>query len=176
MMSERRILPLLLLAMLAGCSEGLTGYTTRSLYSRDIKTVAVPIWVRGKDVYRREIEFRLTEAIVKQIELSTPYKVVDRATADTLLEGTIEQVTQRLTSFDPGTGAARESEIRLVVSFTWSDLRTGAILAKRTRWAVAATYIPETPFNEDFFLGSQDAVDRLAVRLVEQMEEPWGDE
>jgi hypothetical protein len=161
---------------LAGCGDGSTGYTMQSPYRSDVRTVAVPIWVRGKDVYRRELEFRLTEAIVKNIELSTPYKVTKRECADTLLEGSIEKVTQRVTSFDPNTGQPREKEIVMTVSFTWTDLRTGAVLAKRSKYAVTSNYIPASPFNEDFFEGSEDGINRLAARIVEQMEEDWGNE
>ena len=168
---------LLLLAMLAsGCGDGSSGYTMREPYRSDVKTVCVPIWVRGKDVYRRELEFRLTEAVVKQIELSTPYKVTSRAKADTLLEGTIENVSQRVLSINPDTGQPREKEVTLIVSFTWTDLRTGSVLAKRSRYGVSSTYIPPDPFNEDFFQGSEDAMNRLAQRIVEQMEENWGKE
>lgn len=167
------LLPLLSLGMLAGCGDGHGGYTMRSPYRGDVKTVAVPIWARGKEVYRRELEFRLTEAIVKQIELGTKYKVASRDKADTLLEGTIENVTQRVLSVNPDTGLARDKELRLIVSFTWTDLRTGAVLAKRTRFAVASTYIPHDPLNEDFFQGSEDAMTRMAQRIVELMQEDW---
>lgn len=170
------MLILLLGGLLEGCGDGSSGYTMQPPYRSDIKTVAVPIWVRGKDVYRRELEFRLTESIVKQIELCTPYKVTCREKADTLLEGTIDLVSQRVTSFDPNTGQPREKEILMTVSFTWTDLRTGEVLAKRTKYVITSNYIPPLPFNEDFFEGSEDAINRLARRVVEQMEEDWGND
>lgn len=163
------------LAAAAGCSsDGTTGYTTNSLYRPGIRTVAVPIWQRGEKVYRREVEDRLTEAVQKQIELDTPYKVTSRAKADTELRGTIDEIDQRPMSINPDTGLARELEVTIIVSFTWTDLRPGGkVLVERKNFRVAATYIPEGAYNEDFFQGSEDAINRLAQRIVEQMETPW---
>ena len=63
-------------AVSAGC-----GYTMKDQYHAGVNTVFVPVWTRGKDVYRRELEMRLTEAIQKRIEQDTPYKVVAKTRA-----------------------------------------------------------------------------------------------
>src|SRR3954462_12433308 len=65
-------------------------YQWRSLYREDIRTVAVPIF-KNKD-YRRGVEFSLSKAVVNQIEMRTPYKVVAREKADTILEGEIVDI------------------------------------------------------------------------------------
>jgi outer membrane lipopolysaccharide assembly protein LptE/RlpB len=162
--------------MLAACgcaSDPTQGYTTKSQYLTNVRTVAVPIWTRGKEVYRRELEFQLTEALVKRLELSTPYKVVDKARADTELRGTIDNVSQRVLSFNPDTGDPREKEITYTVSFTWTDLRSGKVLVKRKGFHQAGSYIPPTPFGEDFYQGSEDVVNKLAQRIVEQLAAEW---
>ena len=123
--------------------------------------------------YRRDIEIRLTEAVVKRIESDTPYKVTDKARADTVLKGTLGPVEQRVLSFDPHTGLAREIQIRLIVDFTWTDLRTGEVRLRKRGFRVASEYIPPAPFAEDFFLGSESAIDRIAQRIVEQLANPW---
>lgn len=163
-----------LLPFLCGCTDDPTkGYTLRSPHRGGIRTVAVPIWTRGKGVYRRELEMRSTQAIVKRIELDTPYKVTRKARADTLLAGTIDLVEQRILSMNPDTGMPRELELTLHVSFKWTDLRSGKALVERSNFRVAGTYIPSAPFSEDFFHGSEDVVSRLARRVVEQMEADW---
>lgn len=162
------------LGLVAGCaSDGSAGYTTASLYREDIATVAVPIWHRGAEVYRRNLEDRLTEAIVKRIELDTPYKVTDTSKADTLLEGRIVSVSQRQLGIDPDTGRPRDLELQLSVDFTWTDLRTGEILAEERNFRASAVYYPTGALDEDFFEGSTDAINRLALRIVERMEKPW---
>ena len=162
-------------AALGGCANAdpTRGYTLRSQYRQGIETIAVPIWRRAAGEYRRGIEIRLTESLVKRIESETPYKVVDRKAADTLLEGTLRSVRQHVLSFDPRSGRAREVQARFLVDFTWKDLRTGKVLVARKRFPVTAEYIPEAPFGEDFFLGSEDALNKLAQRIVEQLTEPW---
>jgi outer membrane lipopolysaccharide assembly protein LptE/RlpB len=162
--------------MLAACGcdvDPTQGYTTRSQYPKSIRTVAVPIWTRGKAIYRRELEMQLTEAIVKRLELSTPYKVVDKTRADSELSGSIDNVSQRVLSFNPDSGQARELEITYTVSFTWTDLRSGRVLTRRKNFRQAGTYIPPAPFSEDFFQGSEDLVNKLAQRIVDQMALEW---
>jgi len=90
------LLGVLLAGVLAGClsNNPTTGYTAKSQYRQGIRTVAVPIWTRGKDIYRRDIEIRLTESLVKRIELDTPYKVTTKQRADTILTGNLHRLVQ----------------------------------------------------------------------------------
>jgi outer membrane lipopolysaccharide assembly protein LptE/RlpB len=154
----------------AGC-----GYTLKSQYPDDVKTVAVPIFQRAERVYRRDIEFDLTEAVVKRIEQDTPYKVVDRSRADTELRGAIERVDQHIGSFDPDTGVPRDLMLTITVSYVWEDLRPGRppVRSRNPRLTVTTDYIIHGPVNEDFFVGNQDVVNRLAQRIVEGMEADW---
>jgi len=160
----------------SGCfnDDPTLGYTAQSQYRTGIQTVEVPIWTRGKDVYRRDLEIDLTAALVKRIELDTPYKVTKKNRADTKLMGSIERITQRVLSFNPDTGQPREKEVTFSVSFKWTDLRTGKVLVKRKDFDVAVVYLPDAPYNENFFLGSQKLMDKLARRIVETMETDWG--
>src|SRR5437868_12374198 len=68
-------------ALLLGCAGYQIG--NRALYRPDIRTVHVPMI--QSDSYRRYLGERLTEAVVKEIELRTPYKVVDADSADSVL-------------------------------------------------------------------------------------------
>ncbi len=170
----RMAMVLSLLAAAAGCSiDPSAGYTTASLFAQDIESVAVPIWNRDTRVFRRELETRLAEALVKRIELDTPYKVTDKSRADTILTGTILTVKQRVLGVNPDLGTARDVELQMVVSFAWTDLRTGEVLAERTNFVSAGVYSQAEPLNEDFFWGSSSAIDLLAQRVVQTMEKPW---
>jgi len=163
-----------LAAFSPGCAADPTqGYTTASQYPAGIRTVAVPIWTRDKSVYRRELEFRLTEALIKRIELDTPYKVTTKARADTLLTGSIDSVEQQVLSGNPDTGLPNEKMVIITVSFRWTDLRTGKVLRARQGFTVRAPYVSASPLDEDFFQGSEDVINRLATRVVEQLEEKW---
>jgi hypothetical protein len=164
----------------AGCVEvdgdGNNAYTMKSPYPEGIRTVHVPIWTRSKDVYRRDLEFRLTEAVIKRIEMQTPYKITTRARADSELAGEIIVVEQGVLGFNPDTGNPRELELALTMAFTWKNLRTGEILTQEPALSVSGTYIPDEPLGEDFFQGSQSVIEDAAIRIVESMEAEWGSE
>src|SRR5204862_2122331 len=72
---------LAILVAFTGCAGYQIG--NRALYRPDIRTVHVPMI--QSDSYRRYLGERLTEAVVKEIELRTPYKVVDADSADSVL-------------------------------------------------------------------------------------------
>jgi len=160
--------------LFAGCSgDGTTGYTTQSQFPSDVKTVYIPVWTRGKDVYRRDIEMRLTEALVKRLQQNTPYRIAKKGEADTELSGEIIRIDQEVLHYNPDTGKAREIGMLFTVNFTWKDLRSGKILVSREKFQVSTTYIPDEEFNEDFFVGSEDLVNKLARLIVEQLESDW---
>jgi len=165
------------LAALAGCSDDpRAGYTLKNQYRQDVKTVAVKMFQRSRDVYRRDIEFDLTEALVKRIEQDTPYKVTTIGRADTELSGTIERIDQHVGSYDPETGRPRDMLLTVTVSFTWKDLRAGrrdVVLVKQEKLKATGDYVTHEPVGEVFFQGGQDVVNRLARQIVEHMEAAW---
>src|SRR3954449_13595352 len=72
---------ILLLVVSSGCIGYQVG--TGSLYAPDVATVYVPMI--ESDSYRRDLGERLTEAVCKEIELKTPYKVIATPNADSVL-------------------------------------------------------------------------------------------
>ena len=164
----------------SGCNFSADGdgnghYTMRDPFPTDVSTIVVDMFFRGRDVYRRELEYRLTEAVQKRIEMTTNYKLTTRARADSELRGEVALVSQETLSFNPDTGNPRELEITMTIAFEWRDLRLGEVLVRRDRLQVTGTYIPDSPLSETFFDGSQDVIEKAAIRIVEHMETPWGD-
>ena len=51
---------------------------------------------RYANFYMDRLGFRLTESIIKRIEMDTPYRIGPRSTADALLRGEILRVENRL--------------------------------------------------------------------------------
>src|SRR5262249_14670761 len=110
------------------------GYTTKPNYDCGIKTIRVPIF-QNVSAWR-DIEFELTRAVVREIELKTPYKVVGLGSpADTELDGKIIGFGKQILNRNQ-LNEVREAETILTVEITWRDLRTGEILSK-----------PQTPRN-----------------------------
>jgi hypothetical protein len=158
-------LVVLLVGCIGGCGYSTVGddpsggYQWRSLYREDVKTVAVPIFA-NKD-YTRGVEFDLTKAIINQLEAHSPYKVVPRERADTIL----------VVSEDTRTAIPQEQLYIVTVDFVWKDLRTGRILVERRNFEQTATYYPT--LGEGRFVGSQLAVERLALGIVQEMQADW---
>src|ERR1019366_10385163 len=82
-------------ALLSGCAwDGhfdILGYTTKPNYDTSFKTVRVPIFKTRVNLIATPIpglEQDLTEAVVKEIQLKTPYKI-SQDNADTELTGKI---------------------------------------------------------------------------------------
>jgi hypothetical protein len=148
---------------------GSTGYQWKSIYRQDVRTVAVPIFTNSD--YQRGVEFALSKAVVNQIESNTPYKVVPRERADTILEGAITLVQVRTISEGSRSGIPQEQLLDVTVNFTWKDLRTGRILVDRRGMEQAGTYYPT--LGEDRFEGTQAVVEQLARTIVDQMEAEW---
>ena len=150
---------------LAGC-----GYSSKPPFNASVRTVAVPVF--ANKTFRREWEFRLTEAIDKNIESRTPYKVVDRKDADSLLTGEIAQIQENVLTYRFETDLPRETELTVAVNFTWKDLRSGKVIVERKNFNRSATEIPQ--IGERVEDAEQLAIERLAAAIVDQMQSDWG--
>jgi hypothetical protein len=160
-----------LLSLLAGAlaGSGGCGYSAQRPFREDVQTVHVQMF-HSKE-FRRDLEFALTEALVKRINLDTPYKIAPRRTADTELTGEILEVRNRTIGDDFDTQLPRETASTIVVAFRWKDLRTGRILVERERFMHTTNYYP--PAGEDFAKGMVRGMDGMAEQMVETMESQW---
>lgn len=147
-------------------------YHNPTLYRKDVKTVAVPIFTNH--TYYRGIEFNLTKAIINQLEEQSPYKVVSRDEADTILEGEITRVHVQTSSNNVYTGLPQEQLYIIAVDFRWKDLRTGKMLVQRHDFEQTAPYYPT--LGEAQFFGSQENIEKLALAIVQEMQDDWGTE
>ena len=164
-------LALLILVIVSGC-----GYSSQRLHPAGIKTVSMDIVNRGRGVYRRDIEFRATEAIKKRIEHVTPYKLTSKTKADTHLSASLDIVSQTSLSTNPDTGWPFEKDVTFKVSLKWVDLRTGETIIQRKNLLVTGNYAEHAPIGEDFSQAREQALNKLARRVVELMETPWSPE
>ncbi len=169
-LSAKRITGFLLLLALSVSQLG-CGYSSKELYPTEIHTVAVPIFENR--TFYRGVEFELAEAMVKQVESRTPYKVVAPGTAQTILEGTITDIEQtQLSRRRPG-GLPQELELTVTVDFVWKDLGKGGVLKDRRGFQAVGRYIPTAGIGEPFETAQHDAVERLARDIVSTMRTDW---
>ncbi len=163
-----------LLLVLTGCAGYQIG--NQSLYPGHIRTVYVPMFESGS--FRRNLGERLTEAVQKQIEQKTPYKVTGRPDADSILTGRIVSETKRVV-VGARSGDSREIQTNLMVEVSWIDnqgnvLRETAAVEFPEALATVggkANVLPES--GQSIATAHQQAIHRLAEQIVSLMERPW---
>ncbi|HSW47058.1 MAG TPA: LPS assembly lipoprotein LptE [Phycisphaerae bacterium] len=159
-----RWVPALLLLAATGC-----GYSSDGLYRKNIRTVYVEMF-QSKE-FRRGIEFQLTEALRKQIDRSTPYRNASKEKADTILSGEILEWREATLGRDMVSALPRETAATLAIRYRWQDMRTGKLLVDKERMITTIEYV--RPVGETVYDARDDAVNRLARKVVASMETPW---
>lgn len=172
--SGRVWMALALVLAMGGCARYQVGNQT--LFSPDISTVFVPMI--ESDSLRRNLGERLTEAVVKEIEKQTPYKVVDAQDADSILSAKLVADTKKIivnNRYDDG----RENKITFKIQATWID-RRGDIIRREQLLPIdpqlvsmleSGNYIPE--IGQSVSTAQQTAIQRTAEQIVAMMEVPW---
>jgi uncharacterized membrane-anchored protein len=162
-------------AALAGCAAYRLGNQT--LYAPDVSTVFVPMI--ESDSFRRDLGERLTEAVIKQIEEVTPFKVVGTPDADSVLAARLIGDRKHVTVENPNDDP-RTIEVDLAAEVTWYNRRRQP-LAPPTMIPLpaelflpigqTAALLPEA--GQSISTQQQAAIERLAQQIVSTMEEPW---
>jgi hypothetical protein len=145
-----------------------------TLYPADVQTVYVPMF--ESDSFRPFLGERLTEAVCKQIETDTPFKVVNSPNADSVLSGRIVNDTKRVVienRFDD----PRDTEYNMQVIVTWAN-RKGDVI-RQSALAIPpsidigakADIVPE--YGRSVASEQQQVIDKLAAQIVGLMESPW---
>jgi len=156
----------------AGCASSPTeGYASTTTYSEDVTTVSIPIF--RNQTFSRDIEFELTDAVIKEIQRRTPYRIVPEGRADTVLEGVIRSVELGQLSRSRSTGLTEEAILSVTIDFEWKDLRTGHTLLSREEFSGQAVFMPSGPSREPIELGEFAAVELLARDIVSEMRSEW---
>ena len=151
-----------------------TKWAAGSLYAPDVTTVYVPMI--DSDSYRRDLGERLTEAVIKEIELKTPYKVVEHA-----------RCRQHPVRPIAATRGERSSKTRSTIrafrdrAAGRSHLAESAPSADRAHASSpchrsviisqTSNLIPEA--GQSVASQQQQAIERLAQQIVSTMEAPW---
>ena len=170
-----KIVACTLLLLTAGCASYQFG--ARTLFPADIRTVHVPVFESVS--FRRGLGERLTEAVVKEIERRTPYKVVgDAATADSILSGRLLHDAKK-TLIETRTDESRAIEVEMILEVSWLNRRGASIAGPQAiplepgiaEIDQTAIFIPEA--GQSMVTAQQRVIDNLASQIVNMMEMPW---
>lgn len=159
----------LLPPLLGGCGTS-TGYTNASLFPNEVNNVYLEMFDNRS--FRRGIEFTLSDAVAKRIEVDTPYKIVSsRDRADTVMSGQIVTAGESILTIERDLGRALEKEVVLTAVVTWKNMKNGKLMINSRTVTAAASY---SEFQgQDFSYASSVAANKLAQYIVQLMENPW---
>jgi hypothetical protein len=154
---------------MSGCAI-LRGYSSDTLYPTELESVYVEMF--DNRTFHRDVEYSLTDALAKRIESQTPYKIISqRNLADSVLSGQITSLTETVLTTERSTGLALEKELYIRAVVNWQNMRTGELLLDSETIEAAASY--SEYMQQGISYASNLASNKLAQRIVEQMEQGW---
>ncbi|GHT26569.1 hypothetical protein FACS18942_04280 [Planctomycetales bacterium] len=153
---------------------------TKTLFGEDVRTVYVPIF--KTDGGRRDLGERLTEAVCKRIESRSPYKVVSKVNADSILEGEIVSRTKGVMITAPSDDP-RQISMSMAVNVRWKDRRDRNIREfddmpfdiswNNTNGMVNSTTSSIPEYGQSEMTSEQRQIEAVADQIVGMMEMPW---
>ena len=158
-----------------GCSSYQIGQ--QALYRPDVRTVHVPIFESAS--FRRNLGERLAEAVGREIDLKTPYRVAPASEADSILRGRIVNEQKRVIAEDMF-DIPRVIETQMIAVIDWigpqGELLAHSITVPLDKFelslAGADQFIPEA--GQSVATSQQEVIEELAQEIVAQMEmPPW---
>ncbi len=160
-----------LMIILTGCSTSGSGIESASQFETKYRSISVLAFANATSDLK--IAANLNEALVKEIETITPWKVTGQGRADTMLRGSINRYRLVLLSKDPTTGLANEMLVEATVDFEWINLRTGEPIVARNGFAVSAMFTPSRPLQQPIDIGRFEIAQTLAQDIVDTLQVDW---
>jgi len=166
--SQLALLTLLCLAAgVIGCTPYRFGNAT--LHTPNVASVHIQMF--ENDTFRRGLGPWLTEAVAKEVQLRTPYRIADAQTADSFLRARWV-ADRKSTLIETINDDVRDVGYTGRIEVTWTD-RNGQPLTQTRVVKITedAAFIPEV--GQSLTTAQQDLIRRLARQVVNQMEIPW---
>ncbi len=157
----------LLAVSVSGCATYQFG--NQFMFRNDVRSVHVAMF--DTNSYRRFLGQRLTEAVIREVELSTPYRIAEPGNADSIIRGKIvrdQKRSQGNNRFDE----PRDIQVAYRVEVTWTDRAGNPLMAVQSlRIDDDENFIPEG--GQSVTTAQQNLINKIAREVVGQMEMPW---
>ncbi len=153
----------LVVVLMCGC-----GYSTRSLISRDISSIHIPIF--ENDTFRRGIEFDLTKAVKNEVMSKTNLRIASKDYADTILHGSVEDFTESIITHGFRDSVV-EARMALLVEIKLIDRRTDRVLVHEKGIKQRTEYIVRR--GETLESATGEGIVRIAETIVDHLAEKW---
>jgi hypothetical protein len=143
------------------------GYSQKSLISRKINSIYIPIF--DNNTFRRGLEFELTKAVKDEIMSRTSLRIVQKDSADTILSGTLRDVKE--SALSQSSDNIVESRVYIYADITLSDRRTERVLISKSNLSGAAEFLVKR--GENVQSATEEGIANLAKIIVNNLEEEW---
>lgn len=150
------------------------GYTSSpALLPAHIKAVAIPVFENETTEYTLENE--LTDAVIEAFVQDNNLRVVDQASANAVIRGTIKTYRNSVFGFQAGTGA-QEYAVTIGVSVLFKDLVKNREIWNEESMVKTANYyvqdVPGQPARTELD-GRKEAIDKLADEILTRTVQSW---
>ncbi|MBC7835932.1 MAG: hypothetical protein H7Y88_12660 [Phycisphaerales bacterium] len=159
------------LVLSACASDPREGYSFSKTFADDIHTVHVPIF--ENTTFSRGIEVELSDAIVKEIQRSTPWRISTGERSSATLSGEITDSSMRTISVARDSGLVQELAVTITVDFEFIDNRTGKLIAGRKSFSASDTFVPALGVGDRMETGENATIQRLARDIVAELRSVW---
>jgi outer membrane lipopolysaccharide assembly protein LptE/RlpB len=148
--------PILLLALLAGC-----GYSTRGHLPADVRSVAIPVFANRTT--KPAVETEMTRALADAFATDGRLRVVSRDAADAVLEGEVIGYELVSIAFDP-TANVRLYRLVVTMNVTLRDVRRNTLLFQQQGLSEKADFRVSGAVSET--IGREEVALRAATRDI----------
>ena len=166
------------LVTLSGC-----GYTTKTILPDNVKTIHVDtfandinitkeVGVKDKyEVYRPDLEVDLRDAIVSRVFLDGNLKVLDKGSADAVLEGRIKEYRKDPLRYQ--NEIVQEYRISVVCDIKLVNQKDSKVLFEERNVTGDTTYFTTGTLQKSETSASYDAMSDLSRRIINKIVENW---
>ncbi|MDQ3622355.1 MAG: LPS assembly lipoprotein LptE [Verrucomicrobiota bacterium] len=161
--------------------SGCAGYSVGPIkpkLMREVDTIAVSSF--QNETLEPRMEVLLANAVIKQLQQDGTYRIANEASADALLEGTLQEIDRRpARSVRGNVLQTREFDLVVRVRYRVVDRVTGKELDARTVTGSSSFFVSgstdtlSADVNQDERQALPLAAEDLAERLVSQVSEGW---
>ena len=157
----RAFIVILVSAGLAPVTSGGCGYHLGHRPPPSVQTIAVPIFDNVTFPLRRDIEYALTSALRREIQVRTPLRLVDDDSADMTVYGKVAEFQER-TVAETATDRKLESRFRITVHLVIEDYVNGTVTRKTVKDTEPFSIEP----GQTLDAAQRRAVDNLSEKIL----------
>ena len=174
----RSILLVMFLLAFAGC-----GYTTKTILPDNVKTIHVDTFANDIDitkevgvkdkyeVYRPNLEVDLRDAIVSRVFLDGNLKVLDKGSADAVLEGSITEYRKDPLRYQDE--VVQEYRISIVCDIKLVSQKDSKVLLEERGVTGDTTYFTTGTLQKTETSALNDAMSDFSRRIINKIVENW---